>query len=203
MSHEIRTPINSIIGMNEMILRECTDESILTYAENAKISSTTLLGIINDILDFSKIEAGKLDIINVDYDFSSVLCDLVNMIKNRIEDKGLKFIVDVDPNIPIILHGDEVRIKQVVTNILTNAAKYTQKGSVTMKVGFDRIDDKNVDIKVSVIDTGIGIKSEDMKKLFSAFERIEEKRNRTVEGTGLGMNITQNLLPTAETSASI
>ena len=203
MSHEIRTPINSIIGMNEMILRECTDESILTYAENAKISSTTLLGIINDILDFSKIEAGKLDIINVDYDFSSVLCDLVNMIKNRIEDKGLKFIVDVDPNIPIILHGDEVRIKQVVTNILTNAAKYTQKGSVTMKVGFDRIDDKNVDIKVSVIDTGIGIKSEDMKKLFSAFERIEEKRNRTVEGTGLGINITQNLLPTAETSASI
>ena len=194
MSHEIRTPINSIIGMNEMILRECSDKNILNYAENAKISSTTLLGIINDILDFSKIEAGKLDIINVDYDLSSVLCDLVNMIKDRIEDKGLKFIVKVDHTIPRILHGDEVRIKQVITNILTNAAKYTQRGSVLFKVSGERSGLNELDLTVRVIDTGIGIKPEDIKKLFHAFERIEEKRNRTIEGTGLGMNITQNLL---------
>ena len=194
MSHEIRTPINSIIGMNEMILRECTDEQILVYAQNAKVSSNTLLGIVNDILDFSKIEAGKLEIINVDYDISSVLSDLVNMIKNRIEDKGLKFIVDVDPKLPMILYGDEVRIKQIITNILTNAAKYTEKGSVTLSVKFERIEDKHIDLIVSVIDTGIGIKKEDMAKLFHAFERIEEKRNRTIEGTGLGMNITQSLL---------
>ncbi len=195
MSHEIRTPINSIIGMNEMILRECTDEQIMMYAQNAKVSSNTLLGIVNDILDFSKIEAGKLEIINVDYDISSVLNDLVNMIKNRIEDKGLKFIVNVDPTLPMILNGDEVRIKQIITNILTNAAKYTEKGSVTLDVQYKRSSDgDNIDLTVSVKDTGIGIKEEDISKLFHAFERIEEKRNRTIEGTGLGMNITQSLL---------
>ena len=195
MSHEIRTPINSIIGMNEMILRECEDENIIMYAQNAKVSSNTLLGIVNDILDFSKIEAGKLDIIEVDYDLSSALNDLVNMIRNRIENKGLKFIVDVSPDIPVIIHGDEVRIKQVITNILTNAAKYTEKGSVTMTVRGERNnEDNSLMLTVKIADTGIGIKPEDMKKLFSAFERIEEKRNRNIEGTGLGMNITQSLL---------
>ena len=195
MSHEIRTPINSIIGMNEMILRECNDPDILVYAQNAKVSSNTLLGLVNDILDFSKIEAGKLDIINVDYEISSVLNDLVNMIKNRIEDKGLAFNVNVDPTLPAILNGDEVRIKQIITNILTNAAKYTQKGSVTLSVTYERLKFENaINMTVSVADTGIGIKKQDISKLFSAFERIEEKRNRSIEGTGLGMNITQSLL---------
>ena len=195
MSHEIRTPINSIIGMNEMILRESDNQQILTYAQNAKLSSMTLLGIVNDILDFSKIEAGKLDIINVDYDLSSMLIDLVNMMKSRIEEKGLDFNVNVDPNTPTLLNGDEIRIKQVITNLLTNAAKYTPKGSVTFSIDYIEGEEESTGyLKVTVEDTGIGIKKEDIDKLFNAFERIEEKRNRSIEGTGLGMNITQSLL---------
>ena len=196
MSHEIRTPINAVLGMNELILRECEDENILSYAENVRSSGNTLLGLINDILDFSKIEAGKIDIIPVDYDLSSTLNDMVVMIHNRADDKGLAFNVIFDSNIPKQLFGDEVRIKQVITNILTNAVKYTETGSVTFSVGFDRCEDDPdcIILHVKVKDTGIGIKPEDMEKLFSKFERIEEKRNRNIEGTGLGMTITKNLL---------
>lgn len=196
MSHEIRTPINAVLGMNELILRECEDENILSYAENVRSSGNTLLGLINDILDFSKIEAGKIDIIPVDYDLSSTLNDMVVMIHNRADDKGLAFNVNFDSNIPKQLFGDEVRIKQVITNILTNAVKYTETGSVTFSVGFDRCEDDpdSIILHVKVKDTGIGIKPEDMEKLFSKFERIEEKRNRNIEGTGLGMTITKNLL---------
>lgn len=196
MSHEIRTPINAVLGMNELILRECEDENILSYAENVRSSGNTLLGLINDILDFSKIEAGKIDIIPVDYDLSSTLNDMVAMIHNRADDKGLAFNVIFDSNIPKQLFGDEVRIKQVITNILTNAVKYTETGSVTFSVGFDRCEDDPdcIILHVKVKDTGIGIKPEDMEKLFSKFERIEEKRNRNIEGTGLGMTITKNLL---------
>ena len=196
MSHEIRTPINAILGMNEMILRESNNPEIRTYSENVKTAGTTLLSIINDILDFSKIEAGKMEIIPVDYDLSSVINDLVNMIHTRMDDKGLELILDFDHDIPKQLNGDAVRIKQVITNILTNAAKYTEKGSVTFRIGFDRVDGEpeSVLLKVSIKDTGMGIKPEDMKKLFSDFERIEEKKNRNIEGTGLGMSITKNLL---------
>ncbi|WP_051533378.1 ATP-binding protein [Anaerovibrio sp. RM50] len=196
MSHEIRTPINAVLGMNELILRECDDDNILSYAENVRSSGNTLLGLINDILDFSKIEAGKIEIIPVDYDLSSTLNDMVVMIHNRADDKGLEFKVDFDPNVPKQLFGDEVRIKQVITNILTNAVKYTESGSVTFSVGFDKCEDDpdSIILHVKVKDTGIGIKPEDMKKLFSKFERIEEKRNRNIEGTGLGMTITKNLL---------
>lgn len=196
MSHEIRTPINAVLGMNELILRECEDDNILSYAENVRSSGNTLLGLINDILDFSKIEAGKIDIIPVDYDLSSTLNDMVVMIHNRADDKGLVFNVNFDSNIPKQLFGDEVRIKQVITNILTNAVKYTETGSVTFSVGFDRYEDDpdSIILHVKVKDTGIGIKPEDMEKLFSKFERIEEKRNRNIEGTGLGMTITKNLL---------
>ena len=194
MSHEIRTPINAILGMNEMILRECKDKTILEYAENIHNASNSLLGLVNDILDFSKIEAGKMEIIPVEYALSSLLNDLVNMIQKRAKDKGLKFIVDADPELPTILFGDEIRIKQVITNILTNAVKYTEKGSVKLTVGYDKKSDDIIALKFSIKDTGIGIKEEDIKKLFSAFERIEEKRNRNIEGTGLGMNITQRLL---------
>ena len=201
MSHEIRTPINAILGMNEGILRECEDEGILAYAENVKAAGGTLLGLVNDVLDFSKIEAGKIEILPVDYDLSSVLNDLVNIIQVNIiqlraAEKGLDFVLDFDKKTPKMLRGDEVRVKQVITNILTNAVKYTEKGTVTFSVGFDRDgnDPDGVILHVAVRDTGIGIKPEDMGKLFSKFERIEETRNRHVEGTGLGMAITKNLL---------
>ena len=194
MSHEIRTPINAVLGMDEMILRESTDKAILQYAADIKSASTSLLSIINDILDFSKIEAGKLEIIPVQYELSSLINDLVNMIQKRAEDKGLTLRVNVAHNMPHLLYGDDVRIKQVILNILTNAVKYTNEGSVTMNIDWRKDDDEHIQLTVEVIDTGIGIKSEDISKLFSAFERIEEKRNRTVEGTGLGMNIVQQLL---------
>ncbi len=196
MSHEIRTPINAVLGMNEMILRECDDNNILAYSESIRTAGNTLLGLINDILDFSKIEAGKMEIIPVDYDLSSVINDLVNMIKTRAEDKGLVLVLDMDRKLPKFLHGDEVRIKQIITNILTNAVKYTEKGTITFGIGFEKIrdDTDSIILDVYVKDTGIGIKKEDMKKLFSEFERIDEERNRNVEGTGLGMNITKSLL---------
>ena len=196
MSHEIRTPINAILGMNEVILRECEDEKILAYSENVRVAGNTLLGLVNDILDFSKIEAGKIEIIPVEYDLSTMLNDLVNMVHVRADDKGLAISLDFDKNTPRCLYGDEVRIKQVITNILTNAVKYTEKGTVMFSVGFDYCnEDTNfVLLHVSVKDTGIGIKPEDMEKLFTKFERIEEKRNRNMEGTGLGLTITKNLL---------
>ncbi len=194
MSHEIRTPINAILGMNEMILRESTEPEILRYAEDVHVAGTTLLELVNDILDFSKIEAGKMDILPAEYETASLLNDLVNMIKARAEKKGLVFQVDASEDLPVRLYGDEVRIKQVATNILTNAVKYTEKGSVTLTVGFSELDDSHIALSFSVKDTGIGIKEEDQPKLFAAFERIEESRNRAIEGTGLGMNITIRLL---------
>ena len=203
MSHEIRTPINAILGMNEMILRESNDENILEYAENIRSAGNSLLGIVNDILDFSKIEAGKMDIIPVEYALSSLLNDLVNMVQKRAEDKNLEFHIEIDENLPCDLFGDEIRIKQIITNILTNAVKYTEKGGVTLKIFYKKVSDEEILLCVSVKDTGIGIKKEDIKKLFSAFERIEEKRNRTIEGTGLGMNITQKLLQMMNSSLKV
>ena len=216
MSHEIRTPINAILGMNEMILRESEDDNIIEYANNINSASHSLLGIVNDILDFSKINAGKMEIIPVEYELASVLNDLVTMVEKRADDKGLRIRVNVNPSIPHLLYGDEIRLKQVVTNILTNAVKYTEKGGVVIVVDFeysseDTVDDnacaiynldgnircsanRNIILKFSIEDTGIGIKKEDLPRLFNSFERVDEKRNRTIEGTGLGMSITQNLL---------
>ncbi len=196
MSHEIRTPINAVLGMNEMILRECEDPNVLAYSNSIRTAGNTLLGIVNDILDFSKIEAGKMEIIPVEYDLSSVINDLVNMIQTKADDKGLRLILEISREIPKELYGDEVRIKQVITNLLTNAVKYTEKGSVTFCIGYETIPDdpESIILDIAVKDTGIGIKREDMKKLFSEFERIEEERNRKVEGTGLGMSITKRLL---------
>lgn len=194
MSHEIRTPINAILGMDEMILRESTQEDILKYAEDIRSAGNSLLGIVNDTLDFSKIEAGKLEIVPVEYACSSVINDLINMIRKRAEDKGLELIVKIDPDIPNILYGDEIRIKQVMTNILTNAVKYTEEGSVKFEIQTKCHKEDNIILRFVVSDTGIGIKEEDMPKLFGAFERIDERHNRTIEGSGLGMAITQDLL---------
>ena len=196
MSHEIRTPINAVLGMNEMILRECKDDNVIAYSQSIRIAGNTLLGLVNDILDFSKIEAGKMEIIPVDYDLSSVINDLVNMIQTRADEKGLVLSLDFDKGIPNALYGDEVRIKQIITNILSNAVKYTEKGSVVFGISYekDEADKDSIYLNVYVKDTGIGIKPDDMEKLFSEFERIEEDRNRHVEGTGLGMNITKSLL---------
>ncbi len=202
MSHEIRTPINAILGMDEMILRESSDEQTLIYAEDIRKAGNTLLGLINDILDFSKIEAGKTDIIPVDYQLSSVLNDLSNMIEPRAREKGLRLVVNVDPNIPDFLHGDEIRIKQIITNILTNAVKYTKEGSVTLSVGYSE-GSGYIDLRVTVRDTGIGIRQEDIDKLFIAFERIEEQRNRSIEGTGLGLSIVHSLLTLMDSKLEI
>ena len=194
MSHEIRTPINAVLGMNEMILRESSEPQTLEYAQNVKSAGNSLLGIINDILDFSKIEAGKMDILPVEYHLSSMINDLMNMVSVKAEDKGLKLEVNVEKDIPNILFGDEVRIKQCATNVLTNAVKYTETGSITLDVSYRDIDEDNIGLRFRVVDTGIGIKEEDLNKLFSPFERIEEIRNRTIEGTGLGMSIVKKLL---------
>ena len=194
MSHEIRTPINAILGMNEMILRECGDENVLTYAENAHAASLSLLGIINEILDFSKIEAGKMEIVSQEYDLASLVSDLVNLIRMKAEERGLSLYVKVAPDTPTRLVGDELRIKQIITNLLTNAVKYTEKGSVTLSVAYRQTSAADVILDVSVEDTGVGIKEENIHKLFHAFDRIDAERTKRIEGTGLGINITQRLL---------
>ncbi len=193
MSHEIRTPINAVLGMDAMILRETEDENIREYAVNIQNAGQTLLALINDILDLSKIESGKMEIIPTNYEFSSMLHDVVNMIKIKAEDKGLKMNFNVDHSLPFMLCGDEVRIRQVLINLLSNAVKYTKEGSVGLTVTGSK-DGDNILLNFVVEDSGIGIKQEDLHKLFARFERIEEERNRNIEGTGLGMSITLQLL---------
>ena len=194
MSHEIRTPINAVLGMDEMILRETTDEKIREHAYDIKNAGKMLLSIINDILDFSKIEAGKMEIIPDDFRLGYMLDDINRLIDIKAKEKELNFIVDISPELPHMVCGDELRIKQVIINILTNAIKYTQKGSVTFAVIGTQAEDHMVELYVSVKDTGIGMKQEDMGKLFSDFQRLDEKRNRNIEGTGLGMSIVVRLL---------
>ncbi len=194
MSHEIRTPINAVLGLDEMILRESSEENVKAYAHDIMSSGKSLLAIINDILDLSKIEAGKMEIINSVYDLRGMLNDLCTMTELRAKGKSLQFKVRVDEDTPYRLFGDETRIRQCVLNILTNAVKYTHKGSVNMEVGFKKVADNKISLSFCVTDTGIGIKKEDIEKLNKPFERIEESRNRSIEGTGLGMSITSALL---------
>ncbi len=193
MSHEIRTPINAVLGMDEMILRESKEQTIKEYAMDIYMAGQTLLSLINDILDFSKIDSGKMEIVPVEYDFSSMIHDLANMASQRIEHKNIRLKVEVDHEIPSRLYGDDVRIRQVLTNILTNAVKYTHEGTVWLRVRGCRKEDTAV-LTFEVEDTGIGIKEEDLPRLFAEFERLEEDRNRNIEGSGLGMNITVQLL---------
>ena len=202
MSHEIRTPINAVLGMNEMVLRESTEEDVKKYSMDIKTSAQALLGIINDILDFSKIESGKMEIVPAEYEFNSMLNDLYNIFSLRAQEKGLRFDVSVDPSLPSKLYGDDLRIRQVLVNLLTNAVKYTGKGTVSFEVTGER-EGADVILRYTVRDTGIGIRQEDIPKLFSAFERIDEEKNRNIEGTGLGMNISLQLLKLMNTDLHV
>ncbi|MCR5651336.1 MAG: DegV family EDD domain-containing protein [Lachnospiraceae bacterium] len=195
MSHEIRTPINSILGLNELILRnEKTPDEVVKDASGIQGAGKMLLALINDILDFSKIEAGSMDIVPVDYRIGDMLSEIVNMIWLRAHDKGLGFEVSVDPDVPMVLYGDEVRIKQVMINLLNNAVKYTKEGHVELRVESKDIDENTIELLISISDTGMGIKKEDLPYLFDAFKRVDEGKNRHIEGTGLGLNIVKQLV---------
>ncbi len=194
MSHEIRTPINAVLGLNEMIQRECDDKEILDYSDNIKRAGNTLLTLINSILDFSKMESGKMEIMQARYETVEFIDDVVYMISERAAKKGLEFITQIDRTLPKTLYGDDLRIKQIVMNILTNAVKYTHSGSVTLQMGGHYFDDETYALAVSVKDTGIGIKEEDISGLFQSFKRLDEEKNRNIEGTGLGIVIVQRLL---------
>ena len=200
MSHEIRTPMNAIIGMDEMILRESKDVKIRKHAHDIKSAGNTLLSIINDILDLSKIESGKMELVPVEYEVASIINDIVNMTYKKADEKGLEYHMNVAEDIPSVLYGDEIRVRQVMLNIINNAIKYTQKGSVSTEISFDRSENR---LKFQVADTGMGIKEEDMEKLFEAFQRLDETQNRKVEGTGLGLSITKQLIEIMEGSIRV
>ncbi|MBQ8527974.1 MAG: response regulator [Lachnospiraceae bacterium] len=194
MSHEIRTPINTILGMDEMILRESESEEVAEYAGNIKRAGKALLSIVNDVLDFSKIESGKMELVETEYRILDSCSDMVNLMQMRASEKGLHFVVDMDSEMPRVLIGDEVRIRQIVMNLLTNAVKYTDEGEVVLDVRHTKISESAVCLCVEVRDTGRGILEEDIPKLYQSFQRIDENRNRNIEGTGLGLTIVQNLL---------
>ena len=204
MSHEIRTPINSILGLNEVILRQddATDE-IIKDAVNIRGAGRMLLALINDILDFSKIEAGRMDIVAVDYRVADMMSEIVNMIWLRANEKGLAFVVEIDPNVPSVLFGDEVRIKQIIINLLNNAVKYTQEGSVGLHIEAEKAGENQVRLLISVSDTGIGIKQEAIPNLFDAFKRVDQEKNRYIEGTGLGLSIVKQLVDLMDGSISV
>lgn len=194
MSHEIRTPMNAVIGMAEMALREDLPAPARNYINQIKEAGKSLLTIINDILDFSKIESGKMDINVEEYEPMSVISDVSNIVMTRLKGKDVELLLDISPNLPNKLLGDDIRIKQVLLNIANNAAKFTNSGKITLKMYYLQIDDGNIELHISVEDTGIGIKKEDRHKLFRSFQQLDSKRNRNIEGTGLGLAISKQLL---------
>jgi DegV family protein with EDD domain len=194
MSHEIRTPINTIIGLNEIILREDISDEVAENARNIQGASKMLLSLINDILDISKIKSGKMEIVNVSYETGALFSEIVNMIWIKAKEKGLEFKLHVDSSIPSMLCGDEVRIKQILINLLNNAIKYTSEGSVTLSVRCERQGVNRVRVWYSVEDTGMGVKKENIPYIFNAFRRVDEEKNRYIEGTGLGLSIVHQLV---------
>ncbi|MDD6812317.1 MAG: ATP-binding protein [Lachnospiraceae bacterium] len=194
MSHEIRTPINAVMGMNEIILRESEETETVECARNIRDASKTLLALINDILDFSKIESGMLEVVEEAYSVKNLLTNLYTECQIKTEDKGLYLQFEIPEDMPSILCGDEVRVRQILLNILSNAIKYTQKGGVTLSVRCVSVGEKQVELTAAVSDTGIGIKKENMDKLFGAFDRVDEERVHAIEGTGLGLSIVKRLL---------
>ncbi|MCR4715996.1 MAG: response regulator [Lachnospiraceae bacterium] len=206
MSHEIRTPINGIIGMNNMLLEELDEnnvDAVREYAKNVNSASQSLLSIINDILDISKIESGKMELVPVEYDLFTVLNDCYNMTQIRAQKKKLELDMDIDKNLPSILYGDEVRIRQIINNFLSNAVKYTHKGKVSLRMKEESRNDDEIVLRIEIEDTGIGIKEEDKDKLFLNFSRLDEKKNRNIEGTGLGLSLTNKLVELMEGSIDV
>jgi signal transduction histidine kinase/CheY-like chemotaxis protein/HPt (histidine-containing phosphotransfer) domain-containing protein len=194
MSHEIRTPMNAITGMAELALREDMTSTAKEHVFTIKQASANLLSIINDILDFSKIESGKLEIVKSSYQFSSLVNDVVNIVRMRVVDSNVQFVVNIDSKLPNALFGDEVRIRQVLLNILSNAVKYTKDGFISFAINGEIIDNDTVCMTIEVTDSGKGIKEEDVKKLFSEFVQVDLTANKGIEGTGLGLAITKNLV---------
>jgi len=203
MSHEIRTPINTIIGLNEIILRGDIPAEVAENARNIQGASKLLLTLINDILDLSKIKSGKMEIVNVSYETGKLFSEIVNMIWIKAKEKGLEFRLHVDSSIPSMLCGDEVRIKQVLINLLNNAVKYTSEGSVTLSVRCERLTLNRVRVWYSVEDTGQGVKKENIPYIFNAFRRVDEEKNRHIEGTGLGLSIVQQLVELMDGEISV
>ena len=194
MSHEIRTPMNAIVGMCELILRDPgLSDTVREHCFNIQASGRSLLAIINDILDFSKIESGRMELINNEFNIASLINDVVNMSEARRGAKEIEILVNAEPDIPRGLVGDEVRIRQVIVNLMTNAIKFTEKGSVTLSVTH-YIQEYGTNLVVSVADTGIGITEENMEKLFTSFRQVDTRKNRSVEGTGLGLAISKRLI---------
>lgn len=193
MSHEIRTPMNAIIGMAEMAIRGNLPKEEKDYLYQIRASGNSLLSIINDILDFSKIESGKLELVEADYEIMSLVNDVTSILNARIGNKNLEFVLKVDPSIPCKLCGDDLRIKQVILNLGGNAIKFTREGEVTLRINYYRTEE-GIDLYVSVKDTGIGIRKEDMEKLFDSFQQVDTKRNRKVEGSGLGLAISKQMI---------
>ena len=194
ISHEIRSPLNAVLGMNEMILRECREPNIINYARNSASAGESLLALINNILDFSKIESGKMELVEENYQLDNLIRGLVNIVKPRAEKKNLTFNLFVNPNVPNELFGDSARTRQIVVNLLTNAVKYTQAGNVDFSVDMEQRTGDRIMLKFAVKDTGIGIREEDRQKLFSDFQRLDSQKNRNIEGTGLGLAITYRLV---------
>lgn len=193
ISHEIRTPLNAILGMDSMIIRETRESKTYKHAKNIKSAGNTLLSIINDILDFSKVESGMMDLVCTDYRTASVFNDVRNMTLMKAESKGLEYSVKIAEHFPAKLHGDEVRIRQIMLNLVNNAVKYTDEGAVELDVNWENRDNNRIALIITVKDTGIGIKEEDMDSLFVSFKRLDEAKHRKVEGTGLGLPLTKQL----------
>ncbi|MCI8358778.1 MAG: response regulator [Lachnospiraceae bacterium] len=194
MSHEIRTPINTMLGLNELILRESQDETIRGYALDIKQAGTILLSLVSDILDFSKLQSGKMELAEGTYDISSLLNDLINSVSIPLRKKKLRLSLDIAPDIPYKLSGDEVHLRQIIGNLLSNAVKYTQTGTVTLRLSWEKQEKDMLLLKIMVEDTGIGVKEKDIARIFETFNRLDMKASRNEEGTGLGLAVTHQLV---------
>ncbi len=194
MSHELRTPINTILGLNELILRESQEEAVKEYARDIRQAGNILLALVSDILDFSKIEADKMELTEGIYDVSSLLNDLINSISVQLRRKKLDLVLDIAQDIPYKMFGDEIHIRQIIGNLLSNAVRYTEKGRITLHVSWKELPKDSVEMYVIVKDTGVGIREEDIPKLFNAFQRMDSTARNKEDRTGLGLAITQRLI---------